>query len=145
MLEKKVFENKVIWSEARKGTLKIPEGPDMEISTPPQFDGPPGYWSPEEMFLASINSCIMTTFLYFVDRFGAFFLSYESSARGEVSLVAGKYMFTAIAVHPRILIADESKRQKVELSMEKGEKYCLVSNSAKTEIKVYPEILVKAD
>jgi organic hydroperoxide reductase OsmC/OhrA len=142
--EKKVFESRVIWSEGRKGLLRISDGPEIDISTPPQFGGDKGYWSPEEMFLASINSCTMTTFLYFVDRFRASFISYESDVMGEVDLVGGKFMFTAISIHPRVVVADESKKEKVQLALDKSEKYCLISNSTKTEIKVHPEIVVSA-
>lgn len=138
--ENMVFRNTVKWDEGRKATLKSHNNPEIEISTPPEFDGPQGYWSPEDMFLASINSCIMTTFLYFVEKFSASFLTYESKIEGEVNLRGGRLLFTSITVRPQIRISDKAQEQQIAELVQKSEKYCLVSCSVKTEIKVLPEI-----
>lgn len=134
------FKNTVKWDEGKKATLSSRNNPDIEISTPPEFNGPPGYWSPEELFLASINSCIMTTFLYLVEKFSASFLSYESRIEGEVNLRGGKLLFTSITVRPEIRVPDKTQAQRIADIVQKSEKYCLISSSVETEIKVLPEI-----
>ena len=138
MFKNIVFTNTVKWDGEKKATLSSKNGPQLKISTPPEFKGPEGYWSPEELFLASINSCIMTTFLYFAEKFLASFLSYESSIEGKVNLKGGKLLFTAITVWPDIRVPDKTQEQKIAEIVEKSEKYCLVSSSVETEIQVFP-------
>ena len=129
-----VFTNTVKWDGGKRATLSSKNNPQIKISTPPEFKGPEGYWSPEELFLASINSCIMTTFLYFVEKFSAYFLTYESSIEGEINFKGGKLLFKAITVRPDIQVPDKTQKQKIAKVMEKSEKYCLISSSVDTEI-----------
>lgn len=135
-----LFRNTVKWDEGKKATLSTQNNPEIEISTPPEFNGPQGYWSPEELFLASINTCIMTTFLYFVEKFSASFLTYESRIEGEVNLRGGRLLFTSITVRPEIRVPDKTQEQRIAELVQKSEKYCLISSSVETEIKVLPEI-----
>jgi organic hydroperoxide reductase OsmC/OhrA len=48
-----------------KGTLSSPVLPSkIEVATPPGFqNGMAGIWSPEHLFVASVNACLMATFL----------------------------------------------------------------------------------
>lgn len=141
MANKQTFENRVVWRRGKTGVTQLDGRPDIEMATPPEFDGPDGYWSPEDMFLASINACLMTTFLYFAERSGISFESYESGIRGDVELVDGKFAFTSITATPRVTIADESMRQKVEVTLNRSKKYCLISASVKTPITVESDIV----
>jgi organic hydroperoxide reductase OsmC/OhrA len=143
MVNKQTFENRVAWRQGKTGVTQIGGRPDIEIATPPGFDGPDGYWSPEDMFLASINACLMTTFLYFAERSGISFESYESGIRGDVELVDGKFVFTRITVTPQVIIADESIRQKVGVTLNRSKKYCLISASVKTPITVDSNIVLE--
>ena len=135
-----IFRTTVKWREDKRGSIWSSQKDEIEISTPPEFKGPEGYWSPEELFLASINSCIMTTFLYFAEKFALSFLSYESKIEGEVSFEEGKLIFSSITVEPLIRVRNESEREKVRKVIEKSEKYCLISSSVKTKITVLPKV-----
>jgi organic hydroperoxide reductase OsmC/OhrA len=33
----------------------------------PEFKGPEGIWSPEELLVGSVNACVMNTFLAYAD------------------------------------------------------------------------------
>ncbi|MEX2411630.1 MAG: hypothetical protein WD607_09740 [Candidatus Paceibacterota bacterium] len=59
------YEVNLQWNSERKGTLSSPVLPSqIEVATPPGFPkGMPGIWSPEHLFVAAVNSCVMTTFL----------------------------------------------------------------------------------
>ncbi len=59
---------------------------------------------PEDVFVASANICLMTTFLAVAERAGLAFASYESSAEGRLEPVAGKYQFTALTLKPVITL-----------------------------------------
>ena len=60
-----VYEMSVNWQADRKGVMSSPVlNTAIEVATPPQFPkGMEGIWSPEHLFVAAINSCLMTTFL----------------------------------------------------------------------------------
>jgi organic hydroperoxide reductase OsmC/OhrA len=37
-------------------------GPELEVAVPPEFGGPGGYWSPEDLLAASAATCFAVTF-----------------------------------------------------------------------------------
>ncbi len=136
-----LFRSELEWKEGKKGEIFCPSRPSLTVSTPPEFKGPPGYWSPEELFLASIDSCIMTTFLYFAEKMGLVFSSYKSQIQGEVNLREGRLLFTSIVVNPTIKVKDGLNEEKAKICIEKAEKYCLISSSIGVKVTLLPKIL----
>jgi len=59
------YEVDVNWVKDRIGILYSPElNDEVQVATPPQFPkGIDKVWSPEHLFVAAVNSCLMTTFL----------------------------------------------------------------------------------
>jgi organic hydroperoxide reductase OsmC/OhrA len=59
------YEVNLSWTENRKGIVSSPVlEKTTEVATPPEFPkGMEGIWSPEHLFVAAIESCLMTTFL----------------------------------------------------------------------------------
>ena len=88
----------VKWTEQRKGVISCAGKPDSQVATPPEFKGHDGIWSPEDIFVASANVCMMTTFLAVAERAGLAFTSYECAAEGRLELVDGKFQFTEISL-----------------------------------------------
>ncbi|MBP2678710.1 MAG: putative Peroxiredoxin OsmC, partial [Deltaproteobacteria bacterium] len=72
----------VRWTGEKKGSMTVSGKPPVEVATPPEFKGHEGIWSPEDLYVASVNACIMTTFLAFAGRAGLAFEEYESEAEG---------------------------------------------------------------
>ena len=56
-----IYRTTVSWIEEKKGILCSSGKPTIEVSTPPEFKGHEGMWTPEELFVASVNICIKTT------------------------------------------------------------------------------------
>ena len=54
-----IYKNSLEWQGERKGTIYSDRKPGFRISIPPEFKGHPGIWSPEDLFVASVNSFIM--------------------------------------------------------------------------------------
>ncbi len=128
----------VQWIGETKGTMTIAGKPSMEVATPPEFKGHEGIWSPEDLFVASVNSCIMTTFLAFAERAGLEFEKFESEAEGLLEFVEGRFLFTKIIVRPRVALRSGEDKGKAEEILHKAEKNCLVSNSVRTEVILEP-------
>ena len=133
------YQTKVAWTEHRKGTISCQGKPDVEVATPPEFKGHEGIWSPEDLFVASANVCLMTTFLAVAERAGLAFSAYESTAEGRLELVEGKFQFTAIVIKPIITLQSAADAKAKEL-IEKAETNCLISNSMKATVTMEPII-----
>jgi peroxiredoxin-like protein len=120
------YQTTVRWTEQRKGLMSCAGNPDI--------------WSPEDLFVASANICLMTTFLAFAERAGLAFSSYESEAEGRLELVEGKFQFTAIMLKPTITLQPGADAGKAKELIEKAEANCLISNSMKATVTLEPVI-----
>lgn len=132
------YVTSVRWTGEKKGALAAAGKPPVEVATPPEFKGHEGIWSPEDLYVASVNVCIMSTFLAFAGRASLDFLEYESEAEGLLEFVDGRFLFTKIVVRPRIALRSAQDRASAEEILHKAEKNCLVSNSIRTEVTLEP-------
>ncbi len=139
------YEMSVNWQSDRKGTMSSPIlHTSIEVATPPEFPkGMAGIWSPEHLFIAAINSCLMTTFLSIAENSRLEFSNFESKAIGKLELVDGKYMMSEVTLLPIVTISDEQHKEKTERVLQKSEANCLISNSIKSTIIFKPEIKFK--
>lgn len=135
------YEVSVRWSGEKKGMLAVAGKPSVEVATPPEFKGHEGIWSPEDLYVAAVNSCIMTTFLAFAERAGLAFDAYESGAEGLLEFADDRLVFTKIVVRPRIALRAGEERARAEDILRKAERSCLVSNSIRTEVTLAPEFV----
>jgi peroxiredoxin-like protein len=129
-----LYHTTVTWTEQRKGIISCAGKPDVAVATPPEFKGHEGIWSPEDLFVASANICLMTTFLAVAERAGLAFSAYESTAEGRLELVEGKFQFTAITIKPTITLESSAHAAKAKELIEKAEANCLISNSMKAKV-----------
>ncbi|RMH71247.1 MAG: OsmC family peroxiredoxin [Gemmatimonadetes bacterium] len=144
MADKHIYTTSLRWDEQRKGILSSEGLPDIEVATPPEFPkGHPGIWSPEHLFVASAEICLMTTFLAIAENSKLEFTSYSSSAEGVLEKTENGFMITEITLRPRIVIPHEDKRDRAIRIITKAEKVCLISNSMKTAVHLEPEIVVQ--
>ena len=134
------YHTAVKWTEQRKGVISCAGKPDVQVATPPEFKGHEGIWSPEDLFVASANVCLMTTFLAVAERAGLTFTSYESVAEGRLELVDGKFRFTTITLKPTITLSANADAAKARELIEKAETNCLISNSMKARVTLEPTI-----
>lgn len=135
-----LYHTTVKWTEQRKGVISCAGKPDVEVATPPEFKGHDGIWSPEDLFVASANICLMTTFLAVAERAGLAFTAYESAAEGKLELVDGKFQFTEITLKPVITLVAGGDTAKAKELIEKAEANCLISNSMKAAVTLSPTI-----
>ncbi|MEP7151819.1 MAG: OsmC family protein [Nitrospira sp.] len=128
------YRTAVKWTEQKKGTISSSGKPEIHVATPPEFKGHEGIWSPEDLFVASVNVCVMTTFLAFAERAGLPLSSYACDAEGRLELVEGKFQVTMITLRPHITLPSGGDVGKAKELIEKAEANCLISNSIKTRV-----------
>jgi len=138
---KYIYETNLKWTEAKKGILSSVGKPDIHIACPPEFGGHKNIWSPEDLFLASVEVCIMTTFLWFVKKNNISFKSYLSSSKGYVKLDNGRFRFYKIDINVKIAIDEKTDKEKIEIILKKVKRACLISNSISSEIAIFTEIV----
>ncbi len=137
------FEAEVRWTGERKGRLSWEGKPGIEVSSPPEFGGPPGFISPEDLFVASAVSCYLSTFLAMADKVRASFVNFSCSAEATLEQVEGRgLLFTSIVLKPKVGIADVGEERPVTNALELAKKYCLVTNSMTCEVEVSPTVEV---
>ena len=139
-----IYEVSVNWQADRKGVMSSPVLNDkVEVATPPQFPkGMEGIWSPEHLFVAAVNSCLMTTFLSIAENSKLDFVSFDSKASGKLEQIDGKYMMSEVTLMPVVTLADEHNKERAERVLQKSEANCLISNSVKSTIIFKPEIKI---
>ena len=138
------YEVSVNWQSDRKGIMNSPAlTSSIEVATPPQFPkGMEGIWSPEHLFVASLNSCLMTTFLSIAENSKLEYISFSSKAIGKLEIVDGKYTMSEVTLIPVVAIANEQNKDRAERVLQKSETNCLISNSVKSSIVFKPEIKI---
>jgi len=143
MSEEHVFSTSVQWTEQKKGALGSAQLPGIAVATPPAFPGGhEGLWSPEHLYTAAAEVCLMTTFLAIAENSKLPFLSYSSTAEGLLEKTAEGYRMTQILIKPRVAVPGEEHVERARRVLEKAEKHCLISASMKTVVRSEPEVLV---
>lgn len=143
MSEKHTYTTAVEWTKERRAALSSRGLPTIEVATPPNFPGGhEGIWSPEHLYTAAAEVCLMTTFLSFAERANLDFLSYKSEADGILDKVEKSLLMTRIHIKPTITVAHEADREEALKLIERAERYCLISNSMKSEVTVEAIVVV---
>jgi organic hydroperoxide reductase OsmC/OhrA len=121
-------------------------GPEMDFSAPPDAQGYAGVLTPEDAFVAAVNTCIMMMFLWSCERMKVKLLSYECRAEGTKLIeLDHTEIFTHIRLLPTIRVegnqeAESSIKNRIERALRAARKYSLVANSIKSELMIEPTI-----
>lgn len=138
------YEVKTKWTEGKRMKLMIKGQPDLEVTPPPEFGGPEGFLSPEDLFVASASTCYTTTFLAIAERARLQYVDFVCRAEGILEKSEGKgFWFTKIDLFPELTISDEEARERAENVLETSKKYCLVTNSMNSSVSLNSTIKVK--
>jgi len=135
------YETAIEWKGEKSGILSGAGLPTVAAGAPPEYNGREGDWSPEHLFVASLNTCYMLTFLAIAEFSKVSIVSFSSTAKGKLEKVpSSTYQVTEIVVKPRVVIASANDLARMPRILEKTKENCFVSNSIKSAIKVEPEV-----
>jgi peroxiredoxin-like protein len=141
-----LYETGVEWTGERKGDLESPGLASLQVASPPEFQGHQGMWTPEHYFVASVNSCFMTTFLAIAEMSRLELVSFDSKATGKLDRVEGAgYQMTEVVLKPKLIIRHQKDLERASRILEKAERNCLISNSIKTKVRLEPESVTAQD
>lgn len=136
------YHSDVLWKSGRRGVASSPGKPDLEVSSPPEFKGEAGFWTPEDLFVAAVNVCTLMTFVAFAQHKGLAMVGYECAAEGVLENVGGKYRFTEVCLRPCLTLRSQEDVERAREILESAHKNCLISNSITAEVRIFPDFRV---
>jgi organic hydroperoxide reductase OsmC/OhrA len=145
------YHTTVNWTGEHWGHIALGNGPQMDFSAPPDAQGHPGVFTPEDAFVAAANTCIMMMFIWAVERFKLNLISYDCRAEGTKLIELDRTeIFTHLRLWPHIRVAaDGDSPEKVEArirrALQSAQKYSLVANSVKSQVIVEPTIEIVSE
>ena len=115
----------------------------LRVSSPPEFKGESGLWTPEDLFVAAVEVCLMLTFAGIAEKRWLKFATYESHAEGLLEWQQGSYRFTRVIVSPTITFFEEQSIPVAREIIERAHDTCLIAKSVACEVIVEPSYKVK--
>lgn len=140
----------VSWKNGHLGQVELGNGPVLDFSAPPDAQGCPGVLTPEDAFVAAVNSCIMLMFLWACERLKLSLLDYICRGVGTKLIELDRTeIFTTVRLEPHIRVASggedpASVEKRVRRALTMAQKYSLVANSIKSTVEVDAHIEVEA-
>lgn len=117
-----------------------PDAPALDTHAPPEFDGPPGYWSPESLLVASVADCYILSFRAVARASKLEWSSLDVEVEGVLDRVEGVTRFVAFTVKPRLSIASPERETLARTVLDKAKRTCLVTNSLTAECDLVPTV-----
>jgi len=144
------FRTRLVWSKGGQGSqlgnhrVEFGGRQGLDVSAAPQYRGDPGKLNPEELFLASLASCQMLTYLNLAGRAGIDVLAYEDGAEATLTIADRKMRITEVVLHPRITIGSGGDEAKARALVDSAHDGCFIANSVSCTVRAEPEIVKAA-
>ena len=130
------------WKSGHLGEVRLSNGPVLPFSAPAAVQGVEGVLTPEDAFVAALNTCYALMFIWSVERLKIDLVSYTCEAEGHVEeLLDRTSTFDKMTLKPKI-VARGCTEEKIRRALELAEKYSLIWQSIKAEVRLEPEISI---
>jgi organic hydroperoxide reductase OsmC/OhrA len=107
--------------------------PVLDTTSPPEFDGPPGHWSPETLLAAAVADCFVMSFRIVARASRLEWERLDVDVEGRLDRVEGVMRFTHFRLAPRLVLAHGADAARAPAVLDKAKRVCLISNSLKAE------------
>jgi organic hydroperoxide reductase OsmC/OhrA len=115
-------------------TVTSPRLSAFPSTSPPEFGGPEGNWSPETLLIASVADCFVLTFRA-VARASRFdWHELQCEAEGKLQKVERQLRFTDFYLRARLKVPAGARIELAEKLLQKAEAGCLITNSLSAEL-----------
>ncbi len=124
---------KATWSATSHGNQPI------TCAIPPEFMGPGGGYSPEDLYGLALANCVLATFKVFAEKSGVTFT--EAKATAETIIDKGQDGKPWInKINLTITLTGASDPAKAETVLKESKAACIVCSSMKTEVALTTQV-----
>lgn len=109
MTEEISFGNHLTWTGDARGEIVFASRQKIEVALPAEFGGVEGFPSPEDLFVAAANGCVLTTTLAVAKKHKVALRSYRSEAVGVLEKLGDGREVTRIDINVRIAADGDSE------------------------------------
>lgn len=127
-----------------EGTVRLDSAglPALESTSPPEFDGPPGYWSPETLLLAAAADCYLLSFRAVARASKLAWEDLQVDVQGVLDRIDGVTRFTELRFEPVLRLPGPDQEHLANHVLEKAKKVCLITNSLNARSELKPTVVV---
>lgn len=112
----------------------------IATTSPPEFGGPEGHWSPETLLVASVADCFILTFRAIARASKLEWIDLDCEAEGKLEKDSKLTRFTAFHIRAKLRVPEGARVEKARLLLEKAEVNCLITNSMSAKIQLDTKI-----
>lgn len=136
-----IFKNRLNKNSDQLALTSMSGISETEVGPPKEYGGNPNTLNPEEMLVASVNSCIMLVFYHFANKYKVEITSYNSDAEGKVEKTKNGLRFTNVQVKAKIGLANTNQVEKIEEIARLADQYCLITGSLACPVQYKVEVV----
>jgi organic hydroperoxide reductase OsmC/OhrA len=128
---------------SRNHHFELEGKPNVPGSADPMFRGDADRYNPEDLFLMSLSSCHLLTYLHLCAVNKIKVLAYEDQASGTLVLDSkGGGKFESVTLHPAVTIAPGDDEKKALELHHKAHELCFIAASVSIPVHHEPTIMV---
>lgn len=136
------YKTSVEWKGEKSADVRCEKKPDLPFTAPPEFGGRDDCWSPEDLLVAAVESCLHLTARYWVGTMKIDMKGYRSQGVGRMERTANGLRFQGIDVRIQVDVGSDEDATKMQEAIEKTEQYCPVSQAVSCPIRIELETSV---
>jgi organic hydroperoxide reductase OsmC/OhrA len=131
------------WVGGRAGTFSAIGKPTFRVASPPEFRGEKNVWTPEDLFVGAIETCLLMTFASIAQKRELPIDAYYSESAGTLEYTDGGYRFTKVVVRPTIVVVNQEAVEPTIEAIRRAHRDCLIANSVSAEVTVEPDVRLR--
>jgi organic hydroperoxide reductase OsmC/OhrA len=124
----------------RTHRITFPEGQELTGGAAHNLQHPQ-QTNPEELFAASVATCMMQTILAVFSRAKVLVTAYSDEPEALLELVERRYKVTKVTLRPRILVQGPVDAEKFTTLIAKAHANCFITLSVQSDVIVLPEFI----
>ena len=125
----------------RLSDIHLPGGADFRVGGAHEIQDST-QTNPEELFAASVATCMAMTILAVFSKAQITVTGYEDEPEAVLEFVERRYRVTRVYLRPKIRLTAEVEREKLDNLIAKSHANCFITLSVKSEVIVEPTFIV---
>mgnify|MGYP003604644087 CR=1 FL=1 len=109
---------------------------DILVTPPADLGGKPGFWTPEDLLVSAVESCMLMTILSVVKKQRITLKAYRSEATGTMAKTPEGLRITGIEIRIAATMGSPEEVEKMQRAVQMAERYCPVSAAVSCPVHV---------